>query len=219
MIDDRALAPPPPATNVPSKAIPELKDLIWEDEPAGSQVWWLTRSRSGDLQVFIAPDPVTGSLLGLSHTSARPKSYDVVIVLAEKPFASRAESLNATKHALAVKISDPLAEVGRSLTWWRFSRAVKFALNQLPLAAVAMLLGALLGLAVALFAISTSLVGWPMLVAGIVIGAASGPLLKFLVERRFKSLLGPWGRFWVATLSAALGAFATAGGLLTLFWS
>jgi hypothetical protein len=218
-MDDPAQNSTPPVAHVPSKIVPDITDLIWEDEPVESQAWWLTRSRSGDLQVFIAPDPITGSLLGLCRTGARPQNYDVVMALVEQPYPSRPEALIAAKHAMAIKISDPLAEVGRPLMVWRLSRALKFALNQVPLAAVALLIGALLGLAVALFAISTSLVGWPMLVAGILIGAASGPLLKFLVERRFKSLLGPWGRFWVATLAAALGAFAAAGGLLTLFWA
>gem|GEM_PF-3430305 len=213
------LAPPPPPTSVPSKAVPDLPDLIWEDEPAGSQAWWLSRARSADHQVFIATDPLTGSLLCLGHGAAKSADYDVMVVLREADFTDRAAGLAAMKHAAAVKLSNPVAEAGRSVAAWRLHRAAKLALNQAPLAAAALLIGALLGLAVALFAISTAMVGWPMLAAGILIGAASGPLLKFLVDRRFKSLLGPWGRFWIATLSAAIGAFTTAGGLLTLFWA
>jgi hypothetical protein len=222
LTDDPAqppLAPPPPPVSVPSKAIPDVADLIWEDEPSESQAWWLARTRSKDLQIFIVADPLTASLLCLGRTAAKPNAYDVLVVISEPQYADRAAAMRAAKYAVAMKISHPHADVGRSVMAWRLSRALKFTLNQAPLAAVALLLGALLGLAVALFAISTSMVGWPMLAAGIIIGAASGPLLKFLVDRRFKSLLGPWGRFWVATLAAALGAFATAGGLLTLFWS
>ena len=211
-------SPPPPLRTVPSKATPEVADLIWEDEPAQSQSWWLARARSGDVQLFIAPDPLTASLLCLGRTTAKPDQYNVLVVISETQCADRATALAAAKHSIAVKIAHPAAEVGRPIMSWRIHRAMKLALNQAPLAAAALLLGAVLGLAVALFAVSTAMVGWPMLVAGIMIGAASGPLLKFLIDRRFKSQLGPWGRFWVATLSAAAGALASAGGLLTLFW-
>ncbi len=218
MTDDLLQDTPPAPRAVPSKAIPDVADLIWEDEPAGSQSWWLSRARSADIQLFIALDPLTASLLCLGHTNAKPNQYDVLVVTSENQHADRTAALAAAKHHIAVKIANPLAEVGRPILAWRVHRAIKLALNQAPLAASAFLLGAVLGLAVALFAVSTALVGWPMLVAGIVIGAASGPLLKLLIDRRFKSLLGPWGRFWIATLSAAAGALASAGGLLTLFW-
>jgi hypothetical protein len=197
-----------------ASAQPAAADLIWEDEPPESRSWWLSRTHFGDVQVFIAPDPLTRSLLCLRRAGGKADAYDVMVVVDQG-----AEALATLKQAVAVKLTDPAAEVGRRIWSWRLHRAAKLALNQTPLAAAAVLVGALLGLAVALFAVSTSMVGWPMLAAGILIGAASGPLLKFLVDRRFKSLLGPWGRFWVATLAAAFGAFATAGGLLTLFWA
>jgi hypothetical protein len=214
-----ALTPPPRPASVPSQVSPNITDLIWEDEPHESQAWWLTRTRCGDLQVFIVSDQLTTSLLCLSRSGARPNAYDVLAVIPELLYPNRLAAVVAAKHGVAIKMSNPQAEIGRPISAWRFTRGLKMALNQAPLAATAFLLGALLGLAVALFAISTSMIGWPMLAVGIIIGAASGPLLKLLVDRRFKSLLGPWGRFWVATLSAALGAFAAAGGLLTLFWT
>lgn len=216
---DAAPSRPEPPTPAPVSALPAIADLIWEDEPAGSGAWWLSRARSGDLQVFIAADALTASLLALARRGARAGDYDVLVVVAEAAHADRPAALAAVKRALAEKLAHPLAEVGRPVVAWRLERAARLALNQAPLALAALLLGALLGLAVALFAVSTALVGWPMLAAGIVIGAASGPLLKFLVDRRFKSQLGPWGRFWVATISAAAGALLTAGGVLTLFWS
>lgn len=209
-----ASTPPPNSAVVPSKATPEIADLIWEDEPAGSTSWWLSRARSHDLQLFIATDPLTNSFLCLARSNTRPDHYDILVVMAQAT-----DALAKAKHAVAVKLVQPLAQLGEPLFRWKLRRGAKMALNQAPLASSAFLLGALLGLAVALFAISTSLVGWPMLAAGIGIGAASGPLLKILIDKKFKSILGPWGRFWVATLSAAFGALIAAGGLLTLFWS
>ncbi len=191
-------------------------DLIWEDELAESQSWWLSRARAGDLQLFIAVDPMTSSLLCLARNSIKPDRYDVLVVVRQR--FDMTATLGAAKEAVAIKVANPLAEVGWPIMGWRAVRAGHVVLNQGPLILVSLLLGALLGLAVALYAVSTQLVGWPMLGAGIVIGAASGPPLKFLVDRRFKSVLGPWGRFWVATVSAAIGAVFTAGGLLTLFW-
>jgi hypothetical protein len=211
--------PPPETPVVPSRAVPEVADLIWEDEPSGSSAWWLSRSRAGDLQIFIAADQLTSSLLCLGRSSVRSDDYDVLLVIAERNYATLTDAVTAAKQKIAAKVADPLSDMGRTVLSWRIERGWRLALNQMPLAVAALALGALLGLAVALFAVSTELVGWPMLVTGIVIGAASGPLLKFLIDKRFKSQLGPWGRFWVATFSAAVGALAAAGGLLTLFWT
>lgn len=214
-----ALAPPPEEVSIPSKAIPDIADLIWEDGPSEANTWWLSRTRTGGLQLFVAADSLTSCLLCLARSGSRPNDYDILVVISEREHSDRTASLAAAKHAVAVKIANPLTDLGRSSFGWRLERFARIALNQLPLALAAISLGALLGLAVALFAVSTQLVGWPMLVAGILIGAASGPLLKFLIDRRFKSLLGPWGRFWVATLGASLGALVAAGGLLSLYWS
>jgi hypothetical protein len=199
-------------------AAPPPADLIWEDEPEGSQNWWLSRTRAGDLQLFLATDSITKSLLCLARNSARPDDYAVLVVVPERPHHTRQSLMFEAKTAAVQKIANPRADVGQPVMGWRLWRLTRVALNQVPLILVAVALGGLLGMAVGLFATSTQLVGWPMLVAGIVIGAASGPPLKFLVDHRFKSVLGPWGRFWVATVSAALGAVFTAGGLLTLFW-
>lgn len=222
MTDDApsgAAGVPAPSHPAPQPFQLHKADLIWEDELAGTHAWWLSRARAGDLQIFIAVDPMTSSLLCLARSSVRPDNYDVLAVVRRQAHPDMAATLMAAKDAVAIKVAHPLAEVGWPVMAWRLSRAGHIALNQGPLILVSLLLGALLGLAVALFAVSTQLVGWPMLAAGIAIGAASGPPLKFLVDRRFKSVLGPWGRFWVATLSAAVGAVMTAGGLLTLFWN
>ena len=212
------MAASPSGTAAHSVPPPPIADLIWEDEPEESQAWWLSRTRAGDLQLFLAKDALTNSLLCLARSGVRPDDYDVLIVIPQQPHHSTASLMGDAKSAAAMKISNPLADVGQPVMGWRLWRLVRLALNQAPLIAVAFFLGGLMGMAVGLFAISTQLVGWPMLVAGILIGAASGPPLKFLVDHRMKSMLGPWGRFWVATISAAMGAVFTAGGLLTLFW-
>jgi hypothetical protein len=143
----------------------------------------------------------------------------VLAVIGDFNDRDRAARLVAAKAAAARRVADPLAEVGDSVALWRLGRFARLVLNQAPLGLTAFALGGLLGLAVGLFAVSTQMVGWPMLAAGLAIGAASGPLLKLLVDKRLSSVLGPWGRFLVATLSAAAGALVTAGGLLTLYWS
>lgn len=211
-------APVPFTASVAVGSLREAVDLIWEDEPPGSPNWWLSRTRSGELQIFIAPDQLTSSLLCLTRSSVRPGAYDVLIVMPDIDAVSQGNPLDLAKMATARKLARPDLLIGRSLTRWRIHRGVRIALNQLPLAAVAFLLGAVLGLAVGLFAVSTSLVGWPMVAIGILLGAISGPILKWLIDRRFNSLLGPWGRFWLATGAAALGAMVGVGGLLGLFW-
>jgi hypothetical protein len=214
-----SLTPPPPPVHVPSKVVPDLVDLIWEDEPVGSQAWWLSRSRSGDLQLFLVADPLTSSLLCLTRSGARPNDYDMLLVMPDVDVIHQSNPVDLAKIAVAQKIAHPGQLIGRGVIRWRLQRVAKLALNQLPLAIISFAAGAALGLAVALFAVSTAMVGWPMLVIGIVLGAASGPLLKFIIDRRFKSLLGPWGRFWVATGAAAAGAVIAAGGMLALFWT
>jgi hypothetical protein len=214
-----SLTPPPPPVHIPSKAIPDLADLIWEDEPVGSQSWWLSRSRSGDLQLFLVADPLTSSLLCLTRSGARPNDYDMLLVMPDVDTLHQGNPVDLAKTAIARKIARPEQSIGRSVLVWRLQRIAKLAMNQLPLAVTSFATGAALGLAVALFAVSTAMVGWPMLAIGIVLGAASGPVLKFIIDRRIKSLLGPWGRFWVATSAAAAGAVIAAGGLLALFWS
>ncbi|MDX2142367.1 MAG: hypothetical protein SFV19_03335 [Rhodospirillaceae bacterium] len=213
---DRDVPPPLPRVDA---AVDLRADLIWEDELPGSSAWWLTRAHLGDLQVFIAADALTKSLLCIGRAGAVRSAYSVLAVVAEADFIDRPNGLAAAKDAAARRVADPLSHVGRSVAVWRVGRVLRLVLNQAPLALTAFLLGGLLGLAVGLFAVSTALVGWPMLAAGLVIGAASGPLIKFLIEKRFSSVLGPWGRFAVATLSAAAGALVTAGGLFSLYWT
>jgi hypothetical protein len=209
---------PPPLARVDAVVDPRA-DLIWEDESPGSTAWWLTRAHVGDLQVFIAADALTKSLLCIGRAATVRGSYSVLAVIVETDFADRTSGIAAAKEAAARRIADPLSAVGRSVALWRVGRAFRLVLNQAPLALAAFLLGGLLGLVVGLFSVSTALVGWPMLVAGLVIGAASGPLIKFLIEKRFSSVLGPWGRLAVATLSAAAGTLLTAGGLFSLYWT
>jgi hypothetical protein len=169
--------------------------------------------------VFVAADGLTKSLLCIGRAGATGSRYTVLAVIGDFNDRDRDIRIATAKEATARRLADPLADVGGSVLLWRLGRFGRLILNQAPLGLAAFALGGLLGLAVGLFAVSTALVGWPMLAAGLVIGAASGPLIKFLIDRRFSSVLGPWGRFMVATLSAAAGALVTAGGLLTLYWT
>jgi len=86
------------------------------------------------------------------------------------------------------------------------------------------LIGGLLGFAVAMFAVSSGLVGWPMVLAGVFIGASAGTFLKFVADRKpsegaSPALAGSWGRFAVVTIAAMIGAGIGSGGVLMLFWN
>jgi ABC-type enterobactin transport system permease subunit len=106
---------------------------------------------------------------------------------------------------------------------WRRRRSWVIAQTNLPLALGAFVIGGLLGFAVAMFAVSSGLIGWPMILAGVFIGASAGAFLKFIADKKSASgspaLAGSWGRFAVVTTSALIGAGVISGTVLTFFWT
>ncbi len=183
--------------------------LIWEDDTSATPAWWNSRAGFGDRQFFIARDPVTADLLGIVRTPIAP--YTVIAVSRDGEGAAVALKLRVAEFAVAELIPGP------DVRGWKTRRALKRIVGFAPLALLATLTGALIGAAVALFAISTGLLGWPMAVVGVVFGAGTGPVLKALVERKRGPDDGAWPRFLAATVFAALGAALAAGGLLVLF--
>ena len=183
--------------------------LIWEDDTSATPAWWSSRAGYGDRQFFIARDPVTADLLGIIRTPSAP--YTVIAVNRCVDGAVTALKLRVAELAGTELVPGP------DVRGWRARRAIKRAVGFVPLALLATLTGAMIGAAVALFAISTGLLGWPMAVVGVVFGAGTGLVLKALVERRRGPDDGAWPRFLAATVFAALGAAVAAGGLLVLF--
>jgi hypothetical protein len=163
---------------------------------------------------------MTDTLIGLLRVP--PESNYTVLAAA---FLDRFESRSAAAAALKGDVSSALGrgdradEVRRSLRSWRFVRAATIARKNLPFLLIGLGAGAVLGLAVALFAVWTGLVGWPIVAAGIALGAAAGYFLKMAVEvTRAKAVAGPWGRFAIIMLGATVGAGLTVAGALMLFW-
>lgn len=201
-------------------------DLRWEDAEPGAGRWWLSRAKDTSTgaarDVFIAEDDMTDSVIGLLRHP--PQSHYTVLAAAFLDrFDSRAAAAAALKGDVAAALSGAstpdAGRVRRALRAWRVIRALTIGRKNLPFLILGLCAGALLGLAVALFAMSTGFVGWPMVAAGIVLGAATGPLLRMIVEHyRAKAVAGPWGRFALIMLGAIVGAGLTAGGALLLFW-
>lgn len=183
-------------------------DLIWEDETSTTPAWWLSRAGDGARRYFIARCPVTDWLLGV----VRAAGIDDRVVAAVPPGAAL-EDVKRRMAEIAVT-ADPRGD--GAVGTWRWRRRFALALRMTPLASAALLAGVAIGAAVALFAISTGLVGWPMAAVGVAFGAGAGPILKALAERG-RPADNPWSRFLVATFFAALGAALAAGGLLVLF--
>ncbi len=207
----------------------EAHTLAWEDTDPTAGRWWLSRARDTSTgaarDVFIAEDDMTDALIGLLRIP--PESNYTVLAAA---FLDRFESRGAAVAVLKGDVLSALlgmgggqsarsAEVGRSLRRWRLIRLGTIARKNLPFLLLGAAAGALLGLAVALFAVWTGLVGWPIVAAGIALGAAAGYFLKMAVEvTRAKAVAGPWGRFAIIMLGATLGAGVTVAGALMLFW-
>ena len=192
--------------------------LIWEDEEPGSEQWWLARAHEGagkKREIFIAEDDLAGYLVGVMRRPPATR-YKVIAAVPLADTGDRARAIADAKTAVA----NWLASGPRDNIWrWRLARWSKLAWSQFPITLAGFAVGSALGLVVAFFAVSSGLVGWPMLAAGLVIGAGSGPALKFLVDRRPKNAAtGPWARFTIITLAAVIGASLTAGGVFTLFW-
>jgi xanthosine utilization system XapX-like protein len=191
--------------------------LIWEDELPGADRWWLARAREngpqGRTDYFIAEDDVTDSIVAVA---LRPKAR-AYHVIAAVPIddGDAAGAVASAKSMVAQWCAAPHDTPG---VWgWRIQRMAKIAWRNLPIAMGGLGAGALLGTAVALFAISSGVVGWPMAVMGMLIGASAGPAIKLIVDRRHST--GAWARFAVVTCAAMIGAALSAGGMLTLFWN
>jgi hypothetical protein len=198
--------------------------LHWDDADPATGRWWLSRARDAGAgasrDFFIAEDDMTDALLGLLRVP--PESHYTVLAAAFlDKFESRAAAAAAVKDDIAAVLahSEKAKDVFRALRRWRFIRVLTVARKNFPFALLGLVAGALLGLAVALFAVWTGFVGWPIVAAGVALGAAAGVLLKIAVEaHRAKAVAGPWGRFAIIMLGAVVGAGATAAGTLVLFW-
>jgi hypothetical protein len=199
--------------------------LIWEDEDPGSDRWWITRAReasaAGRRDFFIAEDDLTNVLVCVMLPE-RARRYHIITVIFLGEFAARSDALSAAKTAVVDWLDAPHDPVTRQIVQrWRLLRLSKTIWRNLPLALAGFAIGGALGLMVAVFAVSSGLVGWPMLLAGLVIGAGAGPALKYLIDRRSAAatVSGPWGRFALVTIAAIMGAAVLAGGVFTLFWN
>lgn len=205
-------------------ALDETHALDWEDSDPASGRWWISRARDvtegAARDFFVAEDDMTDALLGLLRIP--PQSHYTVLAAAFLDrFESRAAAAAAVKEGIANALAhgDKARSVARDLRTWRFIRVATIARKNLPFVLLGLAAGALLGLAVALFTVWTGFVGWPIVAAGIALGAATGFLMKLAVEAyRAKAVAGPWGRFAIIMLSAIAGAGLTAGGALVLFW-
>jgi hypothetical protein len=218
---DRPAAPEPHTPPAADGDEPPI--LIWEDESPGSPHWWLARAHHGPRQFYIAYDELTAHLVSVERLATGAGFAAIAVAAAGSGQGGDvAEALQAAKRATADAVagasSGARATERAALRAWRLRRALALMRRQAPLAATAFLVGALLALAVALFAVSTDLVGWPMLAVGIAIGAGSGLVLRWLSMRRLAPDLGPWSRLALAMCAAGAGAAAAAGGFLALFW-
>ncbi len=192
--------------------------LIWEDEKPGSPQWWLARAHESvdeKRDFFIAEDNLAGYLLGVvRHPPA--SRYKVVAAIPLLSEAARSDAIAGVKSAVASWL---ISGTRKHIWRWRIARWSKLLWTHFPIAAAGFCVGAALGFLVAFIAVSSGLIGWPMMVAGVVIGAGAGPALKFLVDRRPKhAVAGPWTRFAIITLAAASGAALAAGGVFTQLW-
>ncbi|MSO73214.1 MAG: hypothetical protein EXQ84_06340 [Rhodospirillaceae bacterium] len=198
--------------------------LIWEDEGPTSERWWISGARetvAGDRRdFFIAEDDVTEVLVCVMLPQ-HARRYHILSIVNLADHLSQDRALAAAKAVVAACIEAPNDPVTRQLVQrWRLRRFTTNVWRNLPLALGGFALGGVLGFLVAMFAVSSALVGWPMMAVGLMIGAGAGPVLKYVVDRNAaKAALGPWGRFATATIAAMLGAAVFAGGVFTLFWN
>jgi hypothetical protein len=207
----------------------EAHALAWEDADPAAGRWWISRARDTSTgaarDVFIAEDDITDALIGLLRMPPE-SNYTVLAATFLDRFESRAAAAAVLKDDVLSALlglrdgqSERSAEVRRSLRRWRFIRLGTIARKNLPFLLLGAAAGALLGLAVALFAVWTGLVGWPIVAAGIALGAAAGYFLKMAVEvSRAKAVAGPWGRLAITMLGATVGAGVTVAGALMAFW-
>ncbi len=173
---------------------------------------------------FVAEDDISGTLVGIVRLRANA-TYRVVAAALLSDAVHKADAVTTIKDQIAGWLASPrdAATLGFVRRWRRRRFWIILRAN-VPLAIGAGLVGGVLGLIVALFALSSGLVGWPMLVAGLLIGAGAGTILKFIADHKpapgaSAVLAGSWARFAVATIAAVAGAGLAAGGVLTLFTS
>lgn len=201
--------------------------LIWEeaepDDAPGGDRWWLARAHDeiagGMRDFFIAEDDISGYLLGVVRPR-RSGGFKVIAAIALSEVVHMSDGVALVKDQVTGWLVTPKEPATRSqVRRWRRRRNWVIARDNFPLAFFGFLVGAALGLVIALFAVSSGLVGWPMLASGILLGAGGGWLLKRLADLRPHALPGSWGRFAVVMIAAMLGTAISAGSVFTLFWN
>jgi len=199
--------------------------LIWEDEDANSDRWWRARAResgaAGRRDFFIAEDDVTNVLVCvlLPHGARR---YHVLSIIPLDEYVHVSEAMAAAKATVVEWLNAPHEPAMRQIVQrWRLLRGLTMIWRTVPLVLAGLGVGGVVGSLVAIFAVTSNLIGWPMLAIGVVLGAAAGPLLKFLIDRRSAAatVSGPWKRFATVTIAAIVGATIFAGAIFTLFWN
>ncbi|MBD25868.1 MAG: hypothetical protein CMG46_12850 [Candidatus Marinimicrobia bacterium] len=191
--------------------------LSWEDKDPSSHQWWLARAQEPagrKRDFFIAEDKIAGYLIGLVRY---PPAVNYKVIAAT-PLTTSPVSSSGTAEVKAA-VAGWIASGQRENIWlWRIARLSKMIWNQLPIIAAGFFLGTLIGFLVSFVAESSGLMGWPMMVVGGLIGAGSGPVLKFILDCCPESKVnGPWTRLIVITLSAIFGSVIAAGILFNLF--
>ncbi len=172
---------------------------------------------------FIAVDDLTGYLVGVM----RPRQsgdYKVIAATQLSDGMHLSDAIAAIKDQITAWLKAPHDVATRILVQgWRRRRFWIIARANLPLAFGAFAVGAALGAIIALATVWTSLAGWPMLIAALLIGAGAGVVLKGLADGMPKSgasqaLTGSWAHFVVVTAAAIVGASLGSAGLLTFFF-
>ncbi|MBT4740777.1 MAG: hypothetical protein HOH20_14330 [Rhodospirillaceae bacterium] len=189
--------------------------LIWED--AENETWWLSRSHDDEAAYIIAPDSITKHLLVLRQPTGS-RRFKVIATVHSNQANGLSGAIAEAKRDAIKWIGDPkFAPIKSSVRAWRAQRWTKIALREVPLALISSLIGCVLAFFVAAFFIMTEVTGWPMVLVGTLLGLSSGWLLKWAADRKFTSLMGPFGRFVTVTGSATLGAFLTVSVFFVLF--
>jgi hypothetical protein len=141
-------------------------DLIWEDDTSATPAWWLSRANEGARQFVIARDPDQRCLLGI----VRVPGADYRVIAVERDGAA----VPTLKSRLSMLASAPDLRIGPEVRAWKTRRALVAVVRLVPLALAAALAGGAIGAVVALFAISTGLIGWPMAAVGVALGTGAG---------------------------------------------
>lgn len=189
--------------------------LIWED--ADDRSWWLARSHDENAVYVIALDAITGHVLSLRQSSTET-DFKVIAAVSQSGQEDLSGGISEGKRNAVKWLGDPSEPTLRAgVRRWRATRWSKIAIREVPLTITALLIGAVLAFIVAAFFVATNIAGWPMIAVGTLFGTLAGWLLKWLVDRKMKSFLGPLGRFFTVAGSAALGALLTTSVFFVLF--